>query len=306
MKLAATVCVLTAGVLLAQSYSRETISLNFFSAKTVSYQSPKLSGNETSNPTTDQQNNLKDDFERQLQRLRSFREKGTLKELLNEGKLIERQWGESGGESYGKLILEFLGILTHSRYISDEVIDMSQNYVVQTLKKADTFGLTTEWKLLWFLRYPFSEKDKIELQQRREGTKLWLHLLRRLEVEKDENFDPDDLPSLNVVPPAGVRVRFAGMSPEAIKDPKLRAEYEAAIVANAKKLEYHNQQSDLRRDEESILRNAIDYIANAYSVPPKNFEEFQEILNNSKVSNDLKKEIETKIQLLTAELGSSS
>lgn len=295
----ALLCVLTSGFVFAQVYTGGTISLNLSIAETVPPENPKSNPSKILNASVNQQNDtIQGEFEQQLQRLRAFRETGSLEELLNEGNKIEKQWGKSGGESYGRLMLEFLGALTHSRYTNDRVQELSQDYATQSLKKADTFDLEIEWRLLSFLRYPHSEKDKIAIRQRAERVKLWLHIVYRLKREKDENFDPNDLPTLNVTPPRG-NIRIAGMSPEAIKDPKLRAEYEAALKANAKKLEYYNKQYILRRDEEFIVKDAVKYISKMYSLPPKNLNELQGLLNNFNVSNNLKERIEAEIQLLT-------
>ncbi|MGB7068425.1 MAG: hypothetical protein WBD22_02940 [Pyrinomonadaceae bacterium] len=300
---------LVTGFSFPQYYSGKVFEQkNFLVARTFSETlKQNLDGKESAIQRCD---TLQNEFQQELCRLKYFREKGSLNELINEGNRIEQKFGTSGGESYGKLFLEFLSILTSSRYRStdDIALHLSQGYAVQAFKKSNTFDLETEWRLLMYLRYSLSEIElnDTQIQERRERVRLWLHALHRLEVEKDENFDPDDVPSLNVAPPTGVRVGFAGMSPEAIKDPKLRAEYEAAIEANAKKAEYRAGQFRLRQNENFIVKNAVKYISKVYSISPKNLGELQELLNDSRVSDDLKREIETKIQLLATEFGSSS
>lgn len=247
------------------------------------------------NPQAKQQ----DKFQQDLLNLRNYRSSGMLEDLIAERNKIEQEWGQSGGEAYGKLSLEFLGVLTSTRYRSadDKALNLSQEYAIQALKKADTFELETEWHLLLYLRYPVAETalNDLQMRERRDGVKLWLHALRRLETEKDEKFDPKDLPVLNVTPPEGARVRFSGMSPESIEDPKLRAEYEKAIEANAKKIVYYNKQYRLRQDEDFILKNAVKYISKFYSRQPVNSEELEGLLNEFKIAEDIKKSIKTEI-----------
>ena len=63
-------------------------------------------------------------------------------------------------------------------------------------EEADTFDLEIEWSLLLFLGAFDRDVRLSELERgRRNGTHLWLHAIRRLERAKDQNFDPDDLPS---------------------------------------------------------------------------------------------------------------
>jgi hypothetical protein len=53
-------------------------------------------------------------------------------------------------------------------------------------------------------------------------------------------------PLLNVAPPAGTPGGIPGMDPAAIKDPKLRAEYEASLRANARLAEAARERADIR------------------------------------------------------------
>jgi hypothetical protein len=53
-------------------------------------------------------------------------------------------------------------------------------------------------------------------------------------------------PLLNVAPPAGTPGGIPGMDPAAIKDPKLRAEYEASLRANARLAAAARERADIR------------------------------------------------------------
>lgn len=227
-------------------------------------------------------------------RLRVLRASGSLEDLVTEGDNIARQWGANAGRNYGLLFREFLSVLTSPRIINQNsgALELSQKYAVAALKSSEFFDLETEWFLLMYLRYPLQGKilDESGVQQRRERVKLWLHALHRLEREKAKNFNPNDLPALNVEPPKGVN-GIAGMSPENIKDPGLRAAYERAIDENKKKVEYFNLQLKLRQNEASMIKNGIEYISTVYAQEPFGLQELDKLLDVYDVSEPLRKNI---------------
>ena len=236
-----------------------------------------------------------DSFEEQLRRLRTFREAGTLADLLNEGDEIERKWGRSGGNEYGHLFLEFLSVLSSRRY-ADDVGDRCRDLTTRALKKADTFDLEIEWSLLLFLGAFDRDVRLSELERgrRRNGTHLWLHAIRRLERAKDQNFDPDDLPSLSVTPPAQTGLP-AGVDPEVIHDPELRAEYQRHINANSTKLKYFGEQLAIRRQEKFFVERGIEYIAKAYSLHPRADDELETLFREFDVSKPVQESIRAEI-----------
>lgn len=62
------------------------------------------------------------------------------------------------------------------------------------------------------------------------------------------DFDLETQPALTVAPPPASGLP-AGVAPESIKDPKVRAEYESELAANRARTEQYYLQSDLRRAE---------------------------------------------------------
>ena len=93
-----------------------------------------------------------DKFEKDLLKIKGFRNAGTFEELISEGDRVEKQWGNIGGNYYGELFVEFLGILSSNRYAgNNDVMEISRELASQSLKKANTFDLSIEWKLLLFL-----------------------------------------------------------------------------------------------------------------------------------------------------------
>lgn len=237
-----------------------------------------------------------DTYKQTVARLRAYSDQGRFVDLVAEADAIQTQWGSTGGERYGLLFLEFLGELTSGRILEahPNAWDLSQKYVVAALITSDTYDLETEWALLRYLHYPArpTSLDSEWVEQRRQRVKLWLHALNRLETEKDETFDPEDSGPIKVNPPSGT-TGFPGMGPEQIKDPVLRAEYKKAIDENNKRIRNSNHQLKLRQNEQAIIRGALKYISTVYARPPSDIEELRRLLREYKISDDLRKVIET-------------
>jgi hypothetical protein len=95
---------------------------------------------------------------------------------------------------------------------------------------------------------------------------------------------------LNVAPPAGTGLP-AGVAPEAIKDPKLRAEYETALAANAAKSRNYNDQQWLQLNAPSFFKEAENYVVNAYKKPPPNLPQLERLLSSSIPDEQARKRI---------------
>jgi len=137
------------------------------------------------------------------------------------------------------------------------------------------------------------------VQQRRKDVEIRLHAWKRLTDAIDWSWDPNDVPLINVPLPVGVGGE-AGGEAKHIKDPKLRAEYEAAIEKNRQKAERYNKQYRLRKWLKRFPKRAERYIIQAYSRPPYNLEELKQFLDTyiadaktrSRIINAVTKNIE--------------
>ena len=69
------------------------------------------------------------------------------------------------------------------------------------------------------------------------------------------------------------------MSPEHIKDPALRARYEAAIQKNRQRIERRTEQSRLHSWLKQFPNRAESYIIRAYSKAPFNLKELEQYLD---------------------------
>jgi hypothetical protein len=231
-----------------------------------------------------------------ISRLHALRASADLKGLIEEGDRIESRWGEEGGRNYGLVVREFLGALTTGKIVEQDpgVFDLSQKYAVRALKRAETYDLETEAHLLLRLEYPIQPTvlDENGIKQRRERAGLWLHALRRLETEKDKHFDPKATGPMNASPPEETGLP-PGVSPEAVKDLKLRAEYEKAIEENRKRIEHFNWQYRLRQNEPWIIDGGVKYISKAYAYSASDPKELDQLLEEYSISKDIRTKIKS-------------
>jgi hypothetical protein len=288
---------LTSGILLAQTYQGKNwiLSGSMSGFEGIKQQTPpSVQSVEFINrkePQSDRQ--MEDIYKEEIIRLRQAGDSGNLQDLLTQAQKIENLWGAKGGKYYGLFWVEFLSVLTSKRFNEEDnkILELSQKYVIQALSKADTFSYDTEWNLIMFLRTSFDEaKSGNGSGSSLQKVELWLHLVRRSENEKDSNFDPADMPFINVPLPKGA-TGVAGMSPENIQDLKLRAEYEKAIDANTRKTQYYSHQVKLRQDEDFIIKGAVKYIAREYSYTPNNLPELSQLLESFGISVPLSSRI---------------
>jgi hypothetical protein len=94
----------------------------------------------------------------------------------------------------------------------------------------------------------------------------------------DPKFDFNDAGFMNVPTPAGSGMP-AGISPESIKDPTLRAEYERAIAQNSAKRKRFNEQYWLKQNAVDFYKNVERYLVNAYSRPPADSAQLERLLS---------------------------
>jgi len=122
-----------------------------------------------------------------------------------------------------------------------------------------------------------SPSDHAWLRERREKSEFWLLARRRLEREFDPSYDPNDRKnniSFRVYPPIETGLP-PGTPPSAIKDPRLRAKYEAALAEKSRKA---FQQIPLIRSGPSFKARAERVLIYLYSQPPQRTNELRQYL----------------------------
>ena len=150
----------------------------------------------------------------------------------------------------------------------ERVRDQSEHFARLALAHSSRYSWEREIGLVGFLGYQrWSANDDVWLRERREKAALWLHALRRLEKQTDRNFDIKNRPSMRVYPPDETRLP-PGSPPSAIKDPFLRAKYEAAIASNKSKSQRFKEHLPLLLHGPAFKQRTERWLIQAYSQPP--------------------------------------
>ena len=128
---------------------------------------------------------------------------------------------------------------------------------------------------------------------RSEKLKLWLDALNKVEMLKDPEFDPNDVPAVNVATPYG-STASAGADPSAIKDPELRAQYQRAIDLNAERSKRYLLQTELRKLDQEWILEIRTYVSGHYDLP-KEASEIGKFIDDSTVGAPRKAELKNAI-----------
>lgn len=225
------------------------------------------------------------EYEQALNRIHLLSKAEDLQSLERFAEEIEGKWSRKKPGLYARLMLHLVDNLSsviddYSRYRAT-----TEKYATETLDKVDGMPLKIEFGLLVYVRHELTEEavkvadDKSLNQARRQKTGRWLDAWKRLQQGIDKNWDPEDLPYRNLAPPRATGLP-SGVAPEAIKDPKLRAEYEAALETNRQKNEEYKRQSRLRKLKKRFTSKIEKFIVTAYSTPPYNMQELGKFLRD--------------------------
>lgn len=240
--------------------------INLFMAGTVSMA--------TDTPKFDPQRH---EFLQDVARLKALGEARDLKGLEELAPKLERKWFTTNKKYYGPIVLEICGNFSSWPFRDSRQYDLARQYIMLALDKSnkleekEKIPIEVELRLLLFLQGPYLKevaKSKDWPNQRSAMAKLYFNAWHRLDKTIDENWDPKNFKSLvRPRPPAGVKTWISGMSPEDIKDPKLRALYKAALEQYRRKVERHNEQRRLRRLKKSFLPRLQKHLFRLYSGP---------------------------------------
>lgn len=116
-------------------------------------------------------------------------------------------------------------------------------------------------------------------EQRRAKLELWLKALGKLGRMMDPKFDPNDMPLKNVAPSSSSIAYDSGIAPSAIKDQKVRAEYEQAIRLNAEKAERYGFQKKLRKLDKDWSSKVNAYIKSQYTSDDQDIKEINTLID---------------------------
>jgi hypothetical protein len=215
----------------------------------------------------------------QLQLLRSR----SLDELILKADELELKWRKLDGHLYAQIMMEVCNAIANDASKDRRIRDLTENYVRLALANTGKFSWEDQYYLCEWLAYerPSSISDAAWTEGRREKALLWLQAWQRLEKEFDPSFDLNDRrnrPSMTIAPPLESNLP-SGVAPEAIKDPKVRAEYEKAIAENEAKKIRVNKQIALHSGQKPFIQNAEKNLVKMYSQAPYDTNELKAYLN---------------------------
>ena len=192
---------------------------------------------------------------------------------------IQKKWSQRNKEYNARLILEICGPLSSGTFADDRRHDVARKYALSVLSEPNEIPLEVELDLTGHVMTetvtPRAPKGEDWAQRRKKDVEIRLHAWKRLIDAIDPNWDPNEvLWSPNAV---GAFMGLpGGIAPEGVKDPKVRAEYEAALQKNREKIEKYTEQSRLHDWFERYPKRAERYIISAYSKPPFKLEELKQ------------------------------
>lgn len=198
---------------------------------------------------------------------------------------IEQNWGDRDVEKYGRLMYTLCARIDGMNVQVESRKYIAQSLAIRALEKADKMPLDVHCDLLRVARKNVGQDGKpldgiARSELRKSLTILQLVAWHRIEKAVDASWDPeDDPPVLNVLPPDGANAE-AGVAPEAIADPKLRAEYERAIQVNRLKIERARLQHQARDLEKYWVPGVERFLIEAYMEAPDRLEELEALLNS--------------------------
>ena len=192
-----------------------------------------------------------------------------------------KKWAKRNKEYNARVILEICGPLSSGTFPGDRRYDVARRYALSVLADANDIPLKTELELTGHVmtsKYTRNApKGEDFAQRRKKDVEIRLHAWKRLLGAIDPNWDPNEV----VGSPNSVGALMglpSGISPESIKDPKLRAEYEAALQKNREQIERRVKQYRLHDWLKHYPKRAEGYIVQMYSQPPFNLEELKQYL----------------------------
>jgi hypothetical protein len=122
--------------------------------------------------------------------------------------------------------------------------------------------------------------------------RLLLAMFNHIDAKLIVGFDFADLPSINSVPPPESGLP-AGVDPNSIKDPSMRAAYEKKIMVNQAKVKLFNFQSRLHKVDQACVDALENHVSTYY--PKSSVDVLSELIDETVRSNDRKVSLKERI-----------
>lgn len=208
------------------------------------------------------------DSEADIQRLIALRNR-PLEELLTLANQLERKWRRPDWNQYARVMRYVCSEISNRGLNDPRVREQRRRFARIALTHVSMYSWDDEAALVRALGYERPATDNLWVRERREATGFWLRAWRRLERERDPSYDPNDRKNnvSRVYPPVETGLPL-GTPPSAIKDPKLRAKYQAAIAENNRKSQKAAHQIPLIRGGPAFKSRAEYVLIYMYSQPP--------------------------------------
>jgi hypothetical protein len=136
--------------------------------------------------------------------------------------------------------------------------------------------------------------DDVSIDDRRQTLGLLCKYLGKLRKERLPNFTPKPVDA-NVAPPPGVP-GFAGMGPDAIKDPAAKAKYEQAIHENEDNARRNARQHQLKVGEWAMRKKLKSYMLKTFQAGDISSPAFIQCTNDAGLDNEERKEIGSQLK----------
>jgi hypothetical protein len=260
----------------------------------------EIASDDNSAPDSRRAQSQKDMHTQMGLRIKAARDSRNMGELEKLGNEIEATRGNLDPGSYAALMLEVSNALSSTDLKDDKQYVLEQKYASLVLSKQLPIPADLEAKLVLHLQEDI-EYTKAQLtpeqwsEKRREKAEVWLRTWRHLNAAIDPNLNTKDLPWENVPLPAGAN-GVAGQSPDQIKDPTLRGQYQKAVDANEKKAETFRTQTRLRSLRETYVIVMENYLVRSYSRAPRNLAEIETSLKKYSVDESTRTKILNRIK----------
>ena len=209
-----------------------------------------------------------------------------LQELERLAEEVKKEYRSSDPEIYARLTASICGAMQGVDVRDDRRTRyLPQHYAMAALEKRAEFSLELQCDLIGHVAQNVGAEGKTlkgddYAELRKQQAILWLDTWKRIEttVEKDwDPMDPKNMGILNIAPPLETGLP-SGVGPEAVKDPKLRAQYEADLKENRRKIEKSNLQWIARDRQKYWIPRAKRFFIRTYMEAPDKIEELQTLL----------------------------
>lgn len=158
------------------------------------------------------------------------------------------------------------------------------------LKEVGTSDLST----MKVLAACLASNDDASINERRLTVRLLCKYLGKVRKERVPDFKPKPVEE-NVAPPPGVP-GFAGMSPDAIKDPAARAKYEQAIRENQDSARQNSRQAELEGMEWAMHKQLKSYMLRTFKASDVSSTELLQCMSEASFDEKERKDIEGELK----------